>query len=244
MYEDALIKLADAVVGLTKRFDAMVEADKARKDSERGAANSSSPQDLENARKREEFAAIARADSIPGQIMANKRLRDELDLKERLLSQAMREQGPLTDRERAQMADIQSRHDAVEAHFGRTAPAPLQGETPRGYRIRLLDRLKQYHPELKNADLRNVGGMENVELFEKPIFDAALAEAKHPKLDLPEEGLRKVVRKDESGRDIIEFFGKNTWVKQFASPVVQKVKRLMTEEDLAIARAINSATRH
>jgi hypothetical protein len=238
MADDPLDKLANLIGDLASRIDAMESG------TEKGRQKS-----LDADQKKALIAAasdLARADSIPYRIRENKRLRDELDAKERLLSQSMREVGPLTDRDRSQMAEIQARFDSVLSNFGKQAPRPLEGESPRMYRVRLLNDLKRYHPELKNANLRAAGPMENLDVLEKCIFDSAIAEAKRPTMDLPEDGgLRAIKRFDESGRQVTEYVGKNTFVRKFAAPTVFKATKIYTPQELALAAMVNnSVSRH
>jgi hypothetical protein len=52
--------------------------------------------------------------------------------------------------------------------------------------------------------------------------------------------LRKVVRKDEAGRDVVTYFGKETFVRQFAAPTVMKATKIYTPQELALASMVNS----
>ena len=199
-------KILDAVQNLAKRMDSLESGD-ARKDD-----NPRQSHEGIGARQPGEAVQAARLDSIPAMMRESKALRDELDAKERLLNRAMREQGPLSERDRAMMSEIQAKHDSVQAGLGKQAPAPLPGENARMYRARMLNDLRKYHPSFQNADF----GKEDMALMdavEPQLIAAARQEAKRPTLDLPEDGaLRKVVRTDESGRKVTEFFGKSTFV--------------------------------
>ena len=231
-----LDKILDALGSLAKRMAAFEDEKQAQKD---GIARQ--PHEAINGRQPGQADEAARLDSIPGAIMHNRQLREELDRRELLLNRAMREQGPLSERDRAQMGEIQAKFDSVQQGFGKQAPAPLQGESLRMYRARMLNDLRKYHPEFKNAADFSQHDMSIMDAVEPQLLEAAHHEARRPSLDLPEDGsLRKVVRKDEAGRQTIEWYGKNTFIRQFSAPV-RKATRFRDAESIALERAINSA---
>jgi len=231
---EKLSKLAQIVSDLAERMDAE-------------HAEKTSVQEVQNERKAEEYAVLNAAkrdaeNSLPQEIAQTRALKELVERKDAALGLRMKEWGPLTDADRADMAQSQARHDAVQQGFGRQAPAPMQGETPRMYRVRLMHDLRKYavDPKLKAANFSREESA-TLDIFEPMLIADAQKEAQHP-TDFPGGEMRKVVRKDESGRSIVEFYGPDTFVKQFAGPC-WKVQKLYTAHDIAMEKAIN-AVRH
>jgi hypothetical protein len=127
---------------------------------------------------------------------------------------------PITNEDLASMADAQARADALFPALGLVgAPAPMSGETPIDYRIRLAKHLQPYSSQYREAKLREIaeaelGAFTNLE---ESIYADAAAEAVRP--TLPAMSLRPVGKKDGSGRVITEWFGDPlVWMSQSMMP--------------------------
>lgn len=123
----------------------------------------------------------------------------------------------LTDADRSALANAQARCDAVASAFGEEAPRALQGETLLDYRKRLAGLYKKHSPAWKGIDIGAIADSAMLELAEGQIFDAAAKAARNP-VDIPEDTLREVSRRDPiTGRITQEFYGRSprVWMQQF-----------------------------
>ena len=233
--DEALSKLADAVGSLAKRFDAYDEekkADKARKDAEEAEAREAAAKKETEDKEAEEKAAADKAKKDAEEAEEKERAEKDAqagalnaDLLARLSAVEKLVPKALTDAERAQFAEIQSRFDSVLAHFGKQAPRPLDGETPLGYRRRLLGSLQSHSATLKDANLSGIHDDVSFGALESVIFKDAIEAARNP-ADLESGVLRAVIKKGPGGREITEFVGKSTFVKQFAADVQRATGRI------------------
>ena len=120
----------------------------------------------------------------------------------------------LSDAEMNEIADAQARADSVAAAFGESASRPIQGETPRAYRIRLAASFKKHSPDWKDVDLAKADDAV-LSLAEKGIYADALKVAQAP-ATVPAGVLRERVRMDDTGRRIKEFDGApSSWMRNF-----------------------------
>ena len=208
--DEALSKIADAVGSLCSRLDAWEEekkADKARKDAEEAEAKeAAAKKDAEEAEKAEKAEKDAQAATLNADVLGR-------------LAKVEAIVKPVSDEDRAKLADIQSRFDSVMIAFGKQAPRALDGETPLGYRRRLLTSLQSYSPDFKDASLAGIQDSVSFDVAERIILKDAIAAAKSP-TDLADGELRPIVKKDMAGREITEWVGKTSFVTQFAAPVV------------------------
>ncbi|MEJ0017526.1 MAG: NUDIX domain-containing protein [Acetobacteraceae bacterium] len=198
---DSLEKRFDS----TRRRDAddmpsaeQIAADKARKDAEEKEASEKAKADAEEK---------ARADSAAAIQSAIERGVAEALAKARL---------PMTsnDATYADMASIQARADAVLGHFGNRAPPPLQGETGKAYRIRMLEPLQVHCTPWKGIKLADLPDAA-LGIAETAIYADAMVAARSP--DGAEAGtLREIRTTDATGRQISTFVGEPiTWMGQF-----------------------------
>jgi hypothetical protein len=103
----------------------------------------------------------------------------------------------------------------VFSALGKRAPRPLDGETLLGYRRRLAGELKSHSKAWKDVNI-TVLADDALPVAEAQIYADAAEVARNP-IDLPENTLRMVSRRDETGRNISEFFGKpSSWMSQFS----------------------------
>ena len=229
--DEALSKLADAVGSLAKRFDAYDEekkADKASKDAEEAEAKESAAKKDAEAKEAEEAAKADKAKKDAEEAEAKERAEKDsqantlnAELIARLAAVEKLVPKALTDAERAQFAEIQSRFDSVQAHFGKQAPRPLDGETPLGYRRRLLSALQSHSQTLKDANLAGIHDDVSFNALESVIFKDAIEASRIPD-DLKDGELRAITKKGAGGREITEFVGKSTFVRRFAAPTVYR----------------------
>jgi hypothetical protein len=117
--------------------------------------------------------------------------------------------------EAAQLADAQVLADTACSAWGSSAPRPMAGEALLDYRRRLLRPWVKYSQEFGSV---NVDELTEPLLgpIERKIFADAVAASNNPSV-APEGVLREVRRRDESGREIVSFFGEpKTWMRQFS----------------------------
>lgn len=146
---------------------------------------------------------------------ADSAISDEIRAKVDRLSRAVsRMPKSMGDDDYATMADHQARADGVYAGFGKRAPAPLQGESPEAYEIRLLKGVQEHSTHWASVPLRALPAEARAIAREQIYADAASA-ARSP-VNLPAGSLREIRRRDQSGREITEFFGEpSVWMGEF-----------------------------
>jgi hypothetical protein len=126
------------------------------------------------------------------------------------------------NKRRELMAEIQSRADRVANAFGEEVDKPMSGERPNDYRRRLLRKFLPHSQQFKDIDLNTVPAGPIFDGMERQVF----ADAEHAANDVQSLNasavgfLRKVVRKDDGGRNIVEYYGvPRMWLEQFCCPV-------------------------
>ena len=118
-------------------------------------------------------------------------------------------------------ADAQARADSVAQSWGERAPAPMQGETPIAYRVRLL-RHHQPHctePSFKDLDLGALAATAPLALdgVERRIYADSVAASANP--IGPDDRLIQRTKIDpDSGHRITEFFGRKTFIHALKRP--------------------------
>jgi 8-oxo-dGTP pyrophosphatase MutT (NUDIX family) len=250
-WADAFMKRMDAVESLFKnhkadadekaKADAKADADeKARCDAEEKAkADAEEKEKKEAAEKAEkdkpaETAADKKADE-EAKAKADAEEKEKADAKadsarkDKQLADMARRLDALTgavhisDADRVQLAEIQSRADTVENAFGGRASAPVPGETPVAYRKRLAAKFKTHSKAWVGED---VGALSDsvLAIAEQQIYADALAASSSP-ADVPAGTLREIIKIDRVGRKISEFVGaKSAWMDQFKSPAQLQVR--------------------
>lgn len=130
----------------------------------------------------------------------------------------------LTQEEQTALYDAQAKADSVYAAFGDSAPRPLNGESVLAYRQRLANKLKTHSKTYKDINLTAISDAKLFGIAESAIYSDAMEAASHPVVD-QKEGLRKIVRRDETGRNIITFAGHpSAWTNQFKAPARRLVQ--------------------
>jgi hypothetical protein len=124
---------------------------------------------------------------------------------------------PRPEQERNEIAEAQSRADAVERAFGRNDAAVLgcvPGESALGYRRRLVRQYQRHSPRWKGARVEAIG-YDTIGIVEGDVYKDAAAAARDPKNFGPGE-LRAIKERDESGRMVTRFVGDPmAWMSQF-----------------------------
>ena len=206
---------ADAECGVF-RDDAAHEAsaeEKALKKEKEKEARADAAKKAEKAEKEARKAAEkaeeeARADAVRKVAEENAQLRAKLES----LTGAIY----ITDEQRAEIAEIQSRADGVASLFGANekAPSPQPGESPLAYRKRLATKYKQHSNKWKEVDVMAFDDSV-LKIAEADIYADAVQYAAAP-ADMPAGQLREVVKVDRTGRKVTEFVGaKSAWMNQF-----------------------------
>ena len=111
---------------------------------------------------------------------------------------------------------IQKDYDSdFRMHRPTGAPPPMENEPPTAYRRRLAEDLQQHAPNCKDFNIRHSTGTA-FDTLERQIKADAQREAHNP-TEIPPGELREVVKIDDSGRRIKEFFGSpSAWLDIFA----------------------------
>jgi hypothetical protein len=227
-----LDKVLSCLDSINKRLDSIEEEDKKREEARKDAKRrrEGDDDDVKHARHddEEEEEKKLRKDA--------KRRRHDDDEEE---PNRDREHGEPTrtrydssivadNKRREQMAHIQSRADSVSrALLCQDAPAPMQGERVSDYRRRMLRPFLSYSAPFRNVDLNAVDDGPIFDGMERVIFDDAMAAATDKvALNASAVGhLRKVVKRDDAGRNIVEYFGTpRMWMEQFCSPARRLVR--------------------
>ncbi len=132
-----------------------------------------------------------------------------------------------TVEERNAIAAARSRADGVYAMHARTVPETLPGETPRSYRARLADGLKDFCQPLRRTNLDSLPSTA-LGVAEDRIYQDALAAAREPGT-IPAGTLRSRTYKDSvTGHNITEYFGDPAaWLTPFMAPGAKvKINRM------------------
>ena len=216
---DALNRRMDAIEG--KRADADPERDEWNREDAAACAHD----DATEAREREEMENRGEAK----QVAADKarqarrdRVRARQDMQRRQDSAALTTAQAAALREQsAANADVQARADHVASAWGERAPAPMQGETTLGYRVRLLRHHQQHctEPSFKALDLGALAAAQPLALdgIETRIYADSVAASANP--IGPDDRLIHRTRVDpDTGHRITEFFGRRTFIYGLKRP--------------------------
>lgn len=136
---------------------------------------------------------------------------------------------PRAPADEARLADIQARADSVYAKHGQRAPAPMMGETETGYRLRIARELQKHSKQWNGIDLVPLAAGPAFGNIETQVYADAVAAANDPTL-LPEEGLMRVVERDDTGRPVIKFKGRNSFVSELMP--ARRVALLRTRDNI------------
>lgn len=206
---DKLVAMAD---GLGKRFDSI----ESRMDSFEKTKADSESSDEEKAKAAE--AAKAKADADAEAEKDAKAKADADELKKRLDSLESELPKKDSDGDAMEMADCQAKADSIFSGFGKSAPAPMRGETKLSYRKRLANALKGLGEKFKALDLSPIPEGAAFDVLEGQIYADAQTAAANPVIPA-EEGLREIKRRDKAGRTISEFKGEiNAFTSEFRRP--------------------------
>jgi hypothetical protein len=97
------------------------------------------------------------------------------------------------------------------------APRPMDGETVRAYRVRLLKNFRHNSPDYKDVPIEQIAQLPPAmfDVAESRIYADSVAASACP--EVTAGYLREVKRTDASGRQISTFYGEpRTWMSQFA----------------------------
>ncbi len=115
------------------------------------------------------------------------------------------------------MVHAQRRCDRVASAFSTDAPRPLDGETLRAYRVRLLQSYVHNSPDWKDLP-HEVWSKLPTSVFNKMedrVYADSLAASACP--HVPDGELFKKTERDQSGRLITTWFGQpRAWMSQFS----------------------------
>lgn len=227
--KDLIVGIADSVGALCKRMDAFEEKEKAKADADKkdaeGKDAESKSKDEEEARAKEIAADKARKDAEEEKAKEEEMKAKADAAKDAQLAELQREVRDLraivpkqmTDADYMAMTDAQARADAVFNSLGkRSAPRPLDGETPALYRRRLATALKAHSKDWKDVDLSKIDEA-SFGVIEPKIYADAAAYAAKPD-DLGSNELRMITERSPTGHTINRFVGKTSFVAGMMPP--------------------------
>ncbi len=123
------------------------------------------------------------------------------------------------DMKSAALAHAQAKCDTVASAFSRSAPRPLDGETIRNYRVRLLGPYKANSSEYAGVSDKILAALpkEVFDIAETKIYADSIAKARNP--SVPENELWPIHETDATGRRMTSWRGQpRTWMQQFSVP--------------------------
>lgn len=128
---------------------------------------------------------------------------------------------------------IRATYQPILGALNRPEPTPFRDEEEDDYRLRCLSALQPAIRGFEDLRIDKYLRPENVDYIEKQMFEAARQEARSP-TRVPDGELREVRRVDQSGRPILEFFGKpSAWMAQFMPSDTKKLTAIRTENTVA-----------
>lgn len=224
---DAVKGIADSVMGLGKRMDAVEErerddkkrSDAKRKDADEPGDKKGEPEETaadkakkDAARKDEEEKEKAKADATAAAAAAagSKDFQDQLDRVRAMIPK------DIGDADYHAMSDAQARADEVFADFGKHAPRPLQGESVGAYERRCVRMLKEHSPTWKATEVTTAFADDAAfGIVRDQVYREAKVTALSP-VHVPQGQLR-MIEKRRDGHIIREFVGEpRTWMDPMA----------------------------
>ena len=114
------------------------------------------------------------------------------------------------------LANIQSCADKASSSWGRSAPAPWDGERIPNYRRRVAREHQQHSPQWKGVDLAQLSG-QSLRVASAQIFADSIAASSSPS-SYGEDALRVVTRRNpDTGHLVKEYFGHpRSWMSMFS----------------------------
>jgi hypothetical protein len=141
-----------------------------------------------------------------------------------LKNEARKLEYSLADRERPrtyddeqQILNLRAKADPVYRDAGRLgAPEPMVSESPRAFRIRMLDDLGRYHKDWSKTSVDCIRDETALSHVEQQIFDAARKNG--PSYGLKDGEIRQLATKTQGGHTVYNFAGnENThFTQQFS----------------------------
>ena len=220
---DSVSKRLDALEKPGARADGDQERDEWLREDAAGCARDDAEEAAETERLQKEYgmaqpvaadaARKARRDRVKARRDAARHRQDSAALSNAEAA-ALREQS-------AQCADIQARADSIASAWGERAPAPMQGETPIGYRVRLLRHHQQHctEPSFKTLDLGALAATHPTALdgIETRIYADSVAASANP-VGPDDRMIQRTKIDPDSGHRITEFFGRHTFIHHLKRP--------------------------
>jgi len=210
----------------TKRMDARMDAleskasERMDADEKEKEAEEKERKDSEEAKEKEAKEAAERKDSEEEDKKEKERcdsaareaaMQAKIDSMEAKLAAVTK---PHSDQDKNEICSAQMRADGTMQMFGKKAPLPFFGESPREYRTRIANELKQHSADFKAIKLDSMD-----EVTFKVIEDKIYSDAQRVAIDsaaATPDVLIPVVTEDFAGRRITKFSGHpNGWMRHF-----------------------------
>jgi len=211
----AISAMADSTSKLHARLDSV------EKNMPAPALTSASDakKDADEAEEKEK-AEKARKDAEEEKVKADaKKDADEKEAEEKAKKDAMDKEDCKADADPEAMADSQARADSVYQLHSLSAPRPMDGETPRPYRIRLARKMQPHSKTWAKADLAAIKDEVAFSMAEAAIY-ADAATASNFIGAASGDGLRAIRRVDpDTGHNVTTYAGRaGAWCADFKAP--------------------------
>jgi hypothetical protein len=200
-FADAMKGMCDRMDAMGSRMDAWEKKDAVKKDSD-GKEEEEEEKKAEDEKSDMAKADAAKKDAADKEAEA-KEAKDRLDALEKRMKDS--EPKERSDEEASEMADAQSRCDSVASMFGKSARAPLHGETGLAYRRRIVADYKSHSAQWKDVDLALLPPAA-FPIAESQIY-ADAAKAARSTTSSPRGTLRAMKRTGPGGHQITEYVG-------------------------------------
>lgn len=125
----------------------------------------------------------------------------------------------ICDSDMEEIADTQAQAEEVAHAFGDSAVRAMAGETPMGYRKRVIRKYQSHSPAFKDADVDSINDKATLKAITSQVFADSMKAAKSPSLHTA-SGMPREIKRESMGRTTIEFVGGEAGAafKQFRSP--------------------------
>jgi hypothetical protein len=148
--------------------------------------------------------------------------------------ESLQQQGAMSMESRLSPRDAQKKAQTTHEAFGDSAGAPalLNGETTRDYRVRLLSQFKKHSKIYKDIDLNNVQDETAFTAIEDAIYADAVAALRDP-ANFKRGVLIPQKIRDSAGREITKYIGQDGACWDQFNPPIRHVRRFNTSGRVA-----------
>jgi 8-oxo-dGTP pyrophosphatase MutT (NUDIX family) len=217
---DSLKGISEKVDSMTRRMDAMEEKKDPKEEEKKDSKEEEKKDSKEEEKKDSSSCSMPRIDSKEEEYKKDS-FRKDADisfLKKKLAELETQIPKQITDADYSVMSDIQLKYDTLARGFGKQASRPLLGEAPGLYSRRLAREFQTHSKAWKDIDLVKLDPQVFEKIAEPAIYNDAM-EASNSPIGIEPGNLRKIIKKDITGREIITWAGSpKSWMQDFMQP--------------------------